>query len=153
MGEEDDGHKTVEEMAQEKTFKGVVVNLGELQRQDGLIAESIDKSRAHALGVIQTVITAEQDDKNYRQILKRARWKNTEEMDKAVNALAVCDITGAVKAKRIILDRITARSAGVDGELLHEALIALTHTTFTTRNIIDKKKAKYDGNRSSSPIA
>ena len=149
-----DGKKTIEEIAKEKTFKGATIRLEELQRQDGLIAESIDKAAIHSLGVIQTVITATPDDKDYRQILKRAVWKDREEMDKAVNALAVCDITGAVNAKRIILDRITAHSAGIDGYILHQALEALTHTTFTSHEYLDKKKKRAgNGYGSNSPIS
>lgn len=147
------GKKTIEEMAEEEVFKGVTLNIGEFQRQDGIIAESIDKSRGRNLGVIQTVINAVEDDKSYRQILKLALWKNTEEQDKAVNALSVCRLTGAKNAMRTVLDRITARSAGINGALIHEAFEALTHTTFTTTSMLEKRK-KYDdyGDKSRSRL-
>ena len=139
---------------QQEAFKGTIVKLSELQRQDGLIAESIDKSTRHNQSVIMTTITAVSDDKDYRQILKRARWKSTEEMDLYVHALAVCDFTGAVMAKKHLLDRITAHSAGVDAQELHEALEALTHTTFTTQSELNKKyRGNGDGYKSNSPIA
>lgn len=155
--QEDDGNghkKTVEQMAQEKAFKGVTVRLGEMQRQDGIIAEAMDKSFAtQGLGVIQTIITAELDDKNYRQILKRARWKNQEQRDKYVKALAVCRMTGAINAAQTLLDMITADTAGDGGALLHEAIEGLTHTTLTTKEEIEKKKRHDNKSKSNSPIA
>jgi len=152
MDDGNDGKKTIEQMAQEKAYGGLIVRIGEMQRQDGIIAESIDKSRGQGLGVIQTLITAEPDDKNYRQILKRARWKNQEQRDKYVKALAACRITGAVQAAQTLLDLITADSAGDGGALMHEAIEGITHTTLTTREEISRKK-KYDDSRNkSSPI-
>lgn len=149
---ENSGGKTIDEMAKEK-FLGATIDLSELKRQDGLLAEAIDKSYSQRLGVIQQTITAIHEDKLYRQIILNARWKSPEEQDKCINALAYCEITGAVQAKRIILDRLTARASGIKGENLHEALEALTHTTFTTRQMTDQWR-KHDGDRkSSSPIA
>lgn len=153
-----DGHrKTIEEMAQDKAldkvFKGATVSLGELIRQDGIITEGIDKMRSHGLGVTQTLITAESDDENYRQILIRARWKNQEHRNKFIRALAVCRVTGARMAAKTLLDQITADSAGDDGAIRQEAKEMLTHTTWTTHEQMDRKK-KYDNSRhSSSPIA
>ena len=156
MGEEDNGDGIVEKMAMEKAFKGGIIDLHELQRRDGLIVEGIDKAGNHNIGVIQTFVHAEADDKDYRQILKHALWKSREEMDKAVNALAVCRITGATNAMKVLLDRITAHSAGIDGQLMHESYEALTHTTFTTNYSKDKKKwwnGDKSKDRSSSPIS
>lgn len=139
----------------DKEFQGVTIDLKTLQRQDGLIAEAIDKSRNQNQGVIMTILTAEQDDKNYRQILKRARWKNPEEIDKAVLALGEARMTGAKNAEQIILDRVTAHSAGIDAQIIRESYEALTHTTFTNRLIGDsKRRQEYDNYRSrNSPIA
>ena len=148
--EKGNGNKSLAEMAEEKVFNGVTVTLGELQRQDGMITEAIDKMNTRNAGGIQSVVNAN-DDKDYRQILKHANWKNSEEADKASLALAVCDITGATKAKKFILDRITARSAGIDGWLMHESFEALTHTTFTTNS--GNIKQKNDGNKSNSPLS
>lgn len=148
------GHKTIDEAVEEKVFEGVTINIGELQRQDGQIAEAIDKASAHNLGVIQTVIHAVNNDDDYRQILKLAIWKNTEEQDKAVNALSICRLTGAKKAMRTILDRITARSAGINGALIHEAFEALTHTTFTQQTLGGSKKRWHDDReKSNSPLS
>jgi len=143
-----------DEILEGQNFKGAIVKLSELQRQDGLIAQAVDKSVRHNQGVILTTIMAIPDDKDYRQILKGARWKSTEEIDLYCQALAVCDYTGAVNAAKYLLDRITAHSAGIDWEGIHEALVALTHTTLTTRSELDKKyKGDYDRNKSNSPIA
>jgi len=151
-----DGGKSIEQMAKEKVFKGATINLSDLKRQDGLLAEAIDKAAGHKDGVIQTFIHAEAEDKDYRQILKHALWKSREEMDKAVNALAVCRMTGAVRATQVLLDRITAHSAGENGQLMHESYEALTHTTFTT-NYGDRKGRWWSNDkskdRSNSPIS
>lgn len=154
MNGDGNGKKTIEQMAQEKAYGGLIVRIGELQRQDGIITEAMDKMRGQGLGVIQTIITAEAEDKNYRQIIKRARWKNQEQRDKYIKALAVCRVTGAVKAAQTLLDLITADSAGDDGVWIQEAKDMLTHTTLTTREEIDKKR-KHDDYRSksSSPIS
>jgi len=148
----DNGGKSIEQMAQEKSFKGLIVRMGEMQRQDGIIAEAMDKSIGQGLGVIQTLITAEPDDKNYRQILIRARWKNQEQRDKFVKALAVCRMTGATQAAQTLLDLITADSAGDNGAIRHEAVEGITHTTLTTREELSKKKKYDDSKRSTSPI-
>ena len=154
--ENGNGHhgKTIEQMAKEKAFGGLVLRIGELQRQDGIITEAMDKSISHNLGVIQTLITAELDDKNYRQILLRARWKNQEQRDKYVKALAVCRMTGASRAEHTLLDLITADTAGDEGIARREAGDWLTHTTLITRAEIEKRKKQHDDrNKSTSPIA
>jgi hypothetical protein len=139
------GHKTGEELNNE--FPGVTLNLRDLQRQDGLIAESIDKSQSHNAGVIPTFINAN-NDKDYRQILQHAYWRNFEEADKATLALATCDMTGAKKAAHYILDRITSHQGGEKGYLMGKAFEALTHTTFTSNSIDDrKKKQEHERNR------
>jgi hypothetical protein len=100
---------------------------------------AVDKQ--HNVGVIQGILSAVADDKNYRQILKQGLWKSPEEMDKAVNALACCDVTGAKKVKRIILDKITAHSAGVNGYLLRTAIDGLNHSTYTMQGFAKKPTA------------
>ena len=148
------GKKTIEQIAQERAYNGLIVRIGELQRQDGIIAEAMDKSTKQGLGVIQTLITAEDDDKNYRQIFKRARWKNQEQRDKYVKAYAMCRIVGAHKAGKVILDLVTADSAGDNGEIMKEAIDGITHTTLTTREELTRKKKHDDSrnNASHSPI-
>jgi len=146
------GRKSIEDMAQDKAlaqfFPGATIRIDDLVRRDGMIAESIDKAQNKTGSVIMTMITAEQDDANYRQILKRGRWANQEHRDKYVKALAVCRITGAKKAAQVLLDLITADSAGDDGVWIREATEALTHTTMTWDNNNRKAKEKHDN----SPI-
>jgi len=146
------GHSSIEDMARQKVFEGVTVDIGTLQRQDGIITQAIDKATKTGLGVIQTYIHAENDDNNYRQILKNAVWKNTEEQDKAILALAACALTGCKKGTKIILDRLTARSSGINGWLQSSAFEALTHTTFLTNNTNDRKKQYGNGNKTNSPL-
>ena len=146
------GKKTIEQLAQEKAYTGLIVRIGELQRQDGIITEAMDKGAARNLGVMQTLITAEEDDKNYRQILIRARWKNQEQRDKYVKAIAVCRMTGAVKAMQTLLDLITADTAGDNGIIRQETLEGMTHTTFTSKNEMGKKYKNDNRNKTDSPI-
>lgn len=149
-----DGRRTIEEMAEAKAYKGLIVRAGDLLRQDGIITEAMDKMTGKGLGVIPTLITAEEDDKNYRQMLIRARWKNEEQRDKYVKAIAVCRITGAKKGAQTLFDKITADQAGDEGALRREAYTALTQSTFITREEFERKK-KHDDSRSksTSPIA
>lgn len=148
------GHMSLDELAQKQVFEGVTVDMGTLRRQDGIITQAMDKLTRTNLGIIQRFITAENKDDEYRQIIKNAVWKTTEEQDKAVLAIAECRLTGATKALKIILDRLTARSAGVNGWLQIWAADALTHTTFISQNMQAKGK-KYDNSqhKSSSPLA
>ena len=155
MNHDGDGKKTIEQMAQEKAYSGLIVRIGELQRQDGIITESIDKSIGRGTGVIMSVITAEEKDENYRQIFSHARWNNQEQRDKYVKAYSMCRITGAKKAAKTLLDMVTADAAGDEGVWIRETESMLTHTTLTTREEIDKKKKKWyeDRSKSTSPIA
>ena len=145
---------TIDQIAERKAaFPGTTLKLQELMHQDGQIAEAIDKANSQHAGVIQSFITAVNDDKNYRQILKNTLWKSTEEQDKAVYALACCEMTGAVNARKMILDRLTARSSGINGFLMHEALEALTHTQFTSTHYDYTKRKNGNRDNSSSPIS
>lgn len=141
----------MEQVAREKVFEGATVDIRTLMRQDGLIAESLDKGQQQRLGVIQRAITAVTDDKDYRQILKLARWRGQEHIDRTLNAIASCRTCGATKAMQFILDKITAESAGINAEGLREAFEALTHTstTYDWRNNGNKKN---DHRNSNSPI-
>ena len=114
------------------------------------------------MGIIQTYIHAESDDKNYRQILKNAVWKNTEEQDKAILAINECHLTGCVKGMKMVLDRLTARSSGLDGWLQESAFRALTHTSYEWNTGANKKKGNNNNNgsngngsyyKSNSPIS
>lgn len=145
---------TIDQLAERKAaFPGATIPLENWIKRDGQIAEAIDKANAQHTGVIQSFINAINDDKNYRQILKSTLWKSTEEQDKAVLALACCEMTGANHARKMILDRLTARSSGINGFLMHEALEALTHTTFTSQHYDFTKRKNGKRDNSSSPIS
>lgn len=155
---ENNGNKSIDQMAKEQAFQGAFVKLGELQKQDGLITEEISKSQAQSLGVLQTIISTSNpsnDDDEYRKILKLARWKNDEQRDKYIKALAQCRITGAVNARQTLLDLIVAQSSGDSGALIKEVIEGLTHTTFTSREEMSRKGKYYDnnGNKNNSTIA
>lgn len=143
------GEPTLAGEVKKAAFKGATIKLSEMMRQDGLIAEALDKQNTRNIGVVQTFITAIDDDKNYRQILKLARWRNARHREIYVKALNACRITGAWNAWRTLLDMITAESAGEDGALMHEAAAALTHTSITTKEEIERKQ-KYERGRNKS---
>lgn len=149
------GHKTVESIAKETALKacleGCTVDIKELRRQDGLIAESIDKSRNQTQGVIPTFINANSDDE-VRQILKHSLWKNTEEQDKCIQAIAVCRVTGATQGIMTILDRLSARSAGINGYLMEAAFRTLSQTTFVSKSEGLKKDKNGYSARPTDPI-
>ena len=147
--ERDTTEPTLGGAVKKAAFQGATIKLSEMMRQDGLIAEALDKQNKHNLGVVQTFITAIDDDKSYRQILKLARWRNARHREIYVKALNACRITGAWNAWKTLLDMITAEAAGEDGALMHEAASALTHTSITTREEIERKQ-KYDRGRSKS---
>jgi len=136
-----------------KSRPGATIELSTLRRQDGMIARFLDSTRTQNQGVVQTLITAIDDDNHYRQILKLARWKNPKQIDLFVKALNVCRITGARNALRHLLDTITAQSAGENAALMHEAVEAITHTTWTTREEVDKRKRNEQRNKTNSPLS
>lgn len=154
MADNGNGHKSLADVVEEKVFEGVTKDLKDLVHRDGMLAESIDKSSKQTLGVIQTMITAIDDDEDYRQIIKRARWRGQEHRDKYVKAINACIITGSKNALRHILDMITAESAGDNGVWAHEALEGITHSTITTRQELYNKGKSYDSYGSkNSPLS
>ena len=146
------GKVDVVDLMKQGALPGARLQNGELVRKDGLITEALDKQMGAKLGVIQRFITAVEKDEDYRQILKFVPWRSTQEQDKATNALACCRITGATEVTRIILDRLTARTAGLNGWLIREAMEGLTHTTFTSQEY-NYKKDKNGNSSTSSPIS
>lgn len=147
------GHKSIEDMAQEKVFEGATVDLGALKRQDGIITGEMLKLSGQQMGIVQTYVHAQKNDDDYRQILKNAIWKSTEEMDKCILAIAVCRLTGAEKGLAIICDRLTARSAGTNGWAQEWAGRTLTHTTFTSQSIQSKANKNDNSKKSNSPLS
>ena len=144
-GNGDAAIKTLEEIASLKTIDNNVIRLGQLARQDGLIAESIDKSAKQGQGVIQSVLSAN-DDEEERQILKHALWKSQEQRNLYVIALSHLRLTGATNARQTLLDLITANSAGDNGWLITESYHALNHTSIMTGSSNDGKRRIFGGN-------
>jgi len=107
-------------------IKGPTIDVNELKREDGLLTRSSPQYQS----LLHRVITAERDNKNYRQELKTALFVSSDEADEAVSALDECFALGMDPTP--IIDQIIARSAGKNHDLLYEALRTLTHTTFTT---------------------
>lgn len=160
VNDKGNGHdKTLAEMAKskaaEKAFDGATVYLEDLQRQDGIMAQELAKGSQRQLGVIQTLLTHD-DDESIRQALVRARWKNEEHRRKFVNAIAQCRLTGAIGAMKWLMDMIDADRAGDNGALIHEAIEGITHTTFTSQEIMNRKKGRNNGDyrkNNTSPLA
>lgn len=127
-----------------------IIRLGQLTRQDGLIAEAIDKSAKQGLGVIQSVLTAN-DDEEERQILKHALWKDQEQRVKYVRALSDCRLTRAVNGRQTILDLISANSAGDNGWLILQSYHALNHTSYTLNDANQNRRRFFGGKSDNSP--
>ena len=132
-----DGHKG-EPGDPSATFKGPVIDVEKIKRQDGLFTIGSTQSQS----LLHRVISAEKDNKNYRQELKTALFATSDEADEAVSALSECTVLGMDPTP--IIDQIIARSAGKNHDLLYEALRTLTHTSFTT-NYQKEKNAKQRG--------
>ena len=123
MEQKDNGH---EQDKQGATFKGPVIDVSDLKREDGLLTRSSPNTQS----LLHRVITAIGDNKDYRQELKTALFATSDEADEAVSALDECFALGMDPTP--IINQIIARSAGKNHDLLYEALKTLTHTTFTT---------------------
>jgi len=135
-------------------FPGAIVPHRELLRRDGVFAEQADKAGKEKQGVIQTYIHAP-DYKQELQILLQARWRNPEEAIKATAALDICHMTGAENARKAILRRIIALSAGDNGENQKLSYQAIMHTSYSFQGFNKNKWWSNDRNkdRNNSPIA
>lgn len=154
----DNGHDLAG-MALEKalgnSIPGAKVKLEDLEREDGVLAKAAENIFRNNLGVLQRAMSAVEDDEHYRQLLKLARWEKPQQYMCTCAALAECRLIGDEEGIKMILDVVTAQSAGEKGGLLHAILEALTHTTFTT-NYTGNKKHWWNGNgkpKDNSPIA
>lgn len=142
-----DGNISLEEEvvrdAAEEAFTGARVNLAELKRDDGILT----RSQVNTGSLLHRAISAIKGNTDYRDELKVASFVNSDEADEATAAIneritLKLDLTP-------IVDRIIARSAGRNHELLFKALETLTHSTFTT----NYQKDKHGKPKSSSPIS
>ena len=131
----------------EVAFKGAVIDVNELKREDGIMTRAAPQTQS----LLHRVITAEKDNSSYRQELKTALFASSDEADEAVSALNECFVLSMDPTP--IIDQIIARSAGKNHELLYEALHTLTHTSFTTnyQNQKGKNNSGYP-RQSNSPI-
>jgi len=141
MENKGDGHEQDEHGA---TFKGPIIDVSDLKREDGLLTRSSPNTQS----LLHRVITAIGDNKDYRQELKIALFATSDEADEAVSALDECFALGMDSTP--IINQIIARSAGKNHDLLYEALRTLTHTTFTTN--YQKGKDNVRSRNSNSPI-
>ena len=147
------GRKSVTEQAKDKAFEGLKIHIGELQRRDGEITEAVRQSlRTQGQGVIQTLITAETDE-NYRQIILRARWENKKQRRLFMKAIGICARANAKWGLRLLLDVVTADTAGDNGIARREAGEWLTHQSIAFREDIERKKKREHKSASNSPIA
>lgn len=139
--------------AEEESFKGSRLPIGEIERQDGLIADAASKLGKANIGVLLRAMSAFDSDKDYRQILKMGNWRTREKARQAVKAIDECRLIGYEDGIKAILDDITAQSGGENMALLFKVFETLTHTTFTTNSTANRKwwQGKND-NRSQSPI-
>ncbi len=109
--------------------KGATFDLETLARPDGIITTSILNSQRDKSGVLQTAMTAIEKNKDYRQELKTACFTSPRKQMQMVLALDECRECGIDET--MVVDLLIAQKAGINGGLLHEVLMALTHTTFT----------------------
>ncbi len=94
-------------------------------------------SRQYA-SVLQQALHAIKEDADYRQQLRIARWLSEEDWGSWCNALAECKRYGAPTGW--LIDRLIAKSAGVEGGLLKAIFETISHTTFTTNNTMNQKR-------------
>lgn len=141
--------------AVEEAFKGAYLNVKDMKREDGIISTAA-LSRTQQ-GVLQRAMTAEKKDVDYRQELKTAFFLSTDEADTWVGALNECDRYGC--SRKLNLDWLIARNAGVQGGRFKAILEAITHTFFQT-NYTGQKHNRWwnrersgSGNGSTSPLS
>ena len=139
MGEEGSNHNPVE-TAQQEAFKGAFLKLSELKREDGVMT----RGNPSAGGLLNRIMTAEDKDINYRQELKTACWQSPEESDLAIEAINERLMCGVSISP--LVDKIVARSAGVNASRIREILWAYAHAIVSGGQPgEDKKKHWWQG--------
>ena len=131
------------EEATEQAFKGAVLDVSKMKREDGILTKGLSNTQQ---SVLQRSMTAVTKDKDYRQELKTAFFLSTDESDRVVAAINESDRYGCLR--KPIVDWLIARSAGVNGGRLQAIFDTISHTTFTT-NYMSKNKGHW-WNRDSS---
>ncbi len=140
MSEEDgNGHDPIEE-AEKEAFKGAILNVKDMKREDGILTRGLSSAQQ---GVLQRAMSAEKKDEDYRQELKTAFFLSTEEADNWVKALNECDRYGC--SRKLNIDWLVARNAGIQGGRFKAILEAITHT-YIQSNVTGQKKNKWWSN-------
>lgn len=134
MDWQDDGNGHTDKVVGE-AIKGAVLNVKEMQRDDGILTKGLSGSQQ---SVLQRAMTAEKKDEDYRQELKTACFLSTEEADRLVAAINEADRYGC--SRKPIVDWLIARSAGLHGGRIRAIFETISHTTFTTNYTSGKKK-------------
>jgi hypothetical protein len=140
--------------AEKVAFKGARIGVGDLEREDGIIAEAASKIGKSNMGVLLRAMSAFDNDKDYRQILKSGNYATREKAREAVKGMDECRLVGYEEGITAILDDITAQSAGENAALLHAVFETLTHTTFTSNSNAPRKwwQKNDNGNQGASPL-
>ena len=132
--------------------EGAVLPLEQLERDDGILARAASSANRNSSGVLQRLITAVEQSKEYRQELKTGNYSSPRKALQAADAIHECLECGMSIDQ--VLDEIIALKAGQNSALLHEVLEALTHTTFTTnyQGGLGNTKGQNNNARKNSPI-
>ena len=121
--------------ATEQAFRGAFLDVSKMKREDGILTRGLPNTQS---SVLQRSMTAVTKDEDYRQELKTAFFLSTDEADKVVAAINESDRYGC--SRKPIVDWLIARSAGVGGGRLKAIFDTISHTTFTTNYMSQKKK-------------
>lgn len=131
------------EEATEQAFQGAKLDVRKMQREDGVLTRGLSNAQS---SVLQRSMTAVTKDADYRQELKTAFFLSTEESDKVVAAINESDRYGCLR--KPIVDWLIARSAGVHGGRLQAIFDTISHTTFTTNYMSQKKRHWWNNEKS-----
>src|SRR4030042_3958761 len=127
MDEKINGHDA-ETLVQDEALKELVKRFGDLTVETG--ADSVEIQQK--LGVLQRIITASQEDKDYLQALYQGYFENSEQAKLAADAITERQRYGA--PIRPILNRVTSQCA-VKGNRVDKAVSGVnSHNIFTNRN-------------------
>lgn len=142
MSDEDNGNgQSLDEIAEGEAFKGALLNARDMKREDGILTRGLSSAQS---GVLQRAMTAEKKDEDYRQELKTAFFLTTDEADNWVKALNECDRYGC--SRKLNIDWLIARNAGIQGGRFKAILEAITHTVFQS-NVTGQKKNHWWSNK------
>lgn len=137
----------------EKIREGATIPLDMLRREDGIISLAASSANRNASGVLQKLITTIDKPEDFWQVIKTGNWTSPNRHMIAVDAIMECIELGDDIGLRWVVGTIIAGQAGVNSALVHEALQALTHTSFTTNYQGGLGNAKGTNNaRKNSPI-